>query len=129
MSDISDIIFNVIPVVVLCIAISFIFTPIGIGYNPFDGPPMIVTEKYHPETVTIMNKYLSASDMKYMVMCDNNTVYSTSEIVYTNMTVNHTYIVALKTVNKTLNMNGRYWGNIEKTDLSTTLDHIVKEKI
>jgi len=129
MSDINDIIFSILPVVVMCLAIGFVFTPYGVGWNPFDGSPYIVTVKYRPETVTVMNKYVSASDMRYVVMCDNNTLYSTSDVVYTNMTVNHTYVVALKTVNKTINMNGRYWGNIEKTELSTTLDHIVREKL
>ena len=99
------------------------------GWNPLTGAPIIVSEKYRAETVTVEGKYFSASDIKYQVLCDKNIMYSTSNIVYTNMTVDHTYIVALKTVTATINMNGAYWGNVEKTAITTTIDHIVKEKL
>jgi len=126
MSSYTDII---IPAIVLSLVVGFVFTPVGMGWNPLNGAPITVSEKYHPETVTVEGKYFSASDMKYQVLCDNNIMYSTSNIVYTNMTVNHTYIVALKTVNATLNMNGAMWGNAEKTAITTTIDYIVEEKL
>ena len=115
------------PFMVLFFACIFVFSPLGMGYNPFN--PITVIKNYHTETVTIEGKYYSATDETYNVFCDKNIMYSVSGIVYTNLTIHHTYTISLKTTNTTLNMNGAYWGNANKMMSTTTIDHIIEEKL
>jgi len=127
MIHISDYIRISLPFIVLFFVCIFVFSPLGMGYNPFN--PITVIKTYHTETVTIEGKYYSATDGTYNVFCDKNIMYSVSGIVYTNLTIHYTYTVSLKTTNVTLNMNGVYWGNADKTASTTTIDHIIEEKL
>jgi hypothetical protein len=61
-------------------------------------------------------------------MCENGIMYSTSKEVYTNITPHKSYLVGLKVVNATINMNG-YWFKdaTERTVITTTIDSFGRE--